>query len=296
MAVTVQTGEPEVDVPPALRSSELHREFIQRFGQGRDMRVIVSADNASTGVGKTTLAVFLAKLWDVWGWSPEKATLDPREFSVFYDQVRPGSVMLLDEAEQALDRRRSMSEEVLNVSHDFATKRYRQIFGILTLPSKDLIDARIADKLCDYWVLVEEPGKASVFEFDENQFTNQVYYKKRETLEWPPLDDDPDFQAVEQKKIDRMTGKTQSRYVHRDEVEELKENFWRKATAERTYEVVRAAHEASQDDSTDVSLTQSDIGRIAGLSQPRVSEIVNADDFGEVYSSLKDADTVETAG
>lgn len=296
MAVTVDTSDDVVDVPPALRNSELHSEYIKRFGQGRDMRVIVSADNAATGVGKTTLAVFLCKMWDVWGFSPERATLDPREFSVYYDHVPKGSCMLLDEAEQALDKRRSMSEEVLNVSHDFATKRYKQVFGILTLPSKDLIDARIADKLCDYWVLVEEPGKASVFEFDENQFTNQVYYKKRETIEWPPLDDDPDFQAVEEKKMKRMTGQTQSRYVHRDEVEELKENFWRKATAERTFEVVRAAYEASQDESSDMSLTQSDIGRIAGLSQPRVSEIVNADDFDEVYSSLKDADSVELAG
>ena len=277
------------DIPASLRTSHLHKSYIERFGDGRDMRVIISADNSATGVGKTTLAVFLAILWDVWGWTPEKGTLDPREFSVFYDEVRPGSVMLLDEAEQAIDRRRSMTEETLAIGHDFATKRYRQVFGLLTLPSKDMIDARIADKLCDYWILVEEKGKASVFKFDENAFTGKVYYKKVETIEWPPLDGNRLYKAIEQKKHERMTGKTQSRFVRREEMEEALENYWNKAEAKRNYQIINRAYDASQDDDSPVDLTQSQIGEIVGMSQSNVSKIVNTDEFEEFYKSHAEA-------
>lgn len=261
-----------------LESSPLHQEWMTRLAEGRDMRCIVSADNSATGVGKTTLAVYLAKLWDIHGWTADKATLDPREFSVMYDEVPGGSVVILDEAEQAVDRRRSMSKETLAVGHDFATKRYRQVFGLLTLPSKDMMDARIADKLCDYWILVREKGEAMVFRLDENQFTGKVYYNPVETLRWPPMDDDRDFQKVEKKKVDRMTGKTQSRYVHRDEFEEMKENFWNKATQKTRYELIKAMNRHPD-------LTQTDVAEICGLHQSRVSQLVNTDSFEEAYDS-----------
>lgn len=277
------------DIPEPLVTSHLHKAYVERFGDGRDMRVIISADNSATGVGKTTLAVYLAILWDVWGWTPTKGTLDPREFSVYYDNVRPGSVMLLDEAEQAIDRRRSMTEETLAIGHDFATKRYRQVFGLLTLPSKDMIDARIADKLCDYWILVEETGQASVFKFDENAFTGKVYYKKVETIEWPPLDDNRLYRKLEQKKHDRMEDKTRSRFVRRDEMEEALDNYWTKATAKRNYELINSMYDASGDDNSEVDLTQSQIGSIVGMSQSNVSKIVNTDEFEEFYKSYDGA-------
>jgi len=287
--------EPE-DIPESIRTSELHKTYMQRFAENRDLRVIISADNSATGVGKTTLAIVLAMLWDIWGWDPIKATLDPREFSVFYDECRPGSVMILDEAEQAIDRRRSMTEETLAIGHDFATKRYRQIFGILTLPSKDMIDARIADKLCDYWVLVEDTGRASVFRFDENAFTGKVYYKKVEEIEWPPLDDVRLYREVEQKKHKRMTGQTRSRFVRRSEFEDAKKNFWKKATAKRNFELINAMWDASQDPDTPVDLTQSQIGEIVdGMSQSNVSKIVNSDGFEDFYKSYAGGDDPQIA-
>lgn len=120
------------------------------------------------------LAVHLAQLWDIWGFSAAKATRDPREYSVLYDRARPGSVMILDEAEQAIDARQSMSTETLKMGHDFATKRYQQIVGLLTLPSNDMMDKWIADKLCDLWFLVTEPGTADVYRFDANAFSGQT--------------------------------------------------------------------------------------------------------------------------
>lgn len=283
--MAISESAPETDLGTILQESPLHKAWINRIAEGRDIRVIISADNSATGVGKTTLAVFLALLWDIHGWGAEKATLDPREFSVLYDEVAPGSVLLLDEAEQAVDRRRSMSKDTLAIGHDFATKRYRQIPGILTLPSKDMMDARIADKLCDFWILVQDTGEAQVFKFDENPFTGKVYYKKVERLEWPALDDNTVFRDVEEKKHKRMTGQTQSRYVHRDEVEELKENYWNKATAQKTYEFVNATYDAAQDPDSNVNLSQTELGSIVGLSQGAVSKMWNSDSFTDYYKS-----------
>ena len=282
----------ETGIPQAIMASPLHRLYVKRISQGRDLRVIISADSSATGVGKTTLAVLLALLWDPHGWDPVKGTLDPREFVYLYDQVRMGSVLLLDEAEQAVDKRRSQSNEALAVGHAFATKRYRQIPGILTLPSKDMMDARISEKLCDVWVVVREPGEADVYVFDENVHTGKVYHKKIATIEWPPLDEHPGFEAIEQKKHEWMSGEAQSKFVTREEFEEAKDNFWNKATAKRTYELVNRVYEAHQDPDSNTHMTQAEIGDAVGMGQANVSKIVNSDGFTDFYKSF---DTDATA-
>jgi hypothetical protein len=274
------------EMPPELVDSYIQQWFMKRFADGRDGRIIIDAENSGTGLGKTTAACSLCLMYDLWGWTADKASLDPREYTVRYDQWRPGSWTMLDEAEQAVDRRRSMSKETLAVGHDFATKRYRQVFGTMTLPSKSMMDARIADKLCDLWIHVEERGKASVYKFDQNAFTGKVYYKKVEEFHWSPLDDHPEFQALEQKKVERITGETQSRFVTREEFEDAKKNFWNKASAKKSYDLINAMYRAAQDEDSPVSLRQSDIGEIAGMSQSNISKIVNTDAFEEFYSSF----------
>lgn len=276
---------PTPELAQDLLDSYIVKTFMERFTEGRDLRAIISADNADTGVGKTTLGVNIAWLLDIWGWRPAKATLDPRHYTMMYDVVPPGTFLYLIEAEQALERRRSMSNEVLAVGHDFATKRYRQVFGLLDLPSKSMMDARIADKLCDLWILVRDRGEADVFRFDENQFTNQVYYHKVEELAWSPLDGHPYFETVERMKRDWMEGETASRYVTREEFNKAKKNFWRKAEAKTTYEFLTTAWKLKQEGVIDA--TQEQLGHIAGgMTQSNVSKIVNSDSFEDFYRSF----------
>ena len=274
------------ELPPELTDSYLQKWYMERVANSRDGRIIIDGSNSGTGLGKTTLGCTICKTYDIWGWEPHKATLNPREYTVKYDQWRPASWAFLTEAEQAVDRRRSMSNESLEIGYDFATKRYRQVFGILDLPSRTMMDARIADKLCDLWIHVEERGKASLYEFDQNAFTGEVYYKKREELSWGPLDGDPDYEAVERKKVDHITGETERRFVTREEFEEAKENFWNKAEAKTTFEFVNSAYDASRDSDSPVDLTQSDIGEIVGMGQSNVSKMFNSDGFEDFYSSF----------
>lgn len=271
----------------ALEDSELHNEYLRRLKQGRDIRVIVSAENAATGVGKTTAAFVLAQLWDVYRWDAEKATLDPREYVHQYHDVPPGSILLLDEAEKGLERRRSMSKDVLEVGHAFATLRYRQVGGVLTLPSRSMMDKRIAEKLTDYWVVCKEQpiGEAEVYKFGYNEVLDAAYKEHVETFRWPSMDSNPAFQALDEKKVERMEGDTKSQYVHRDELQDLKENYWNKATQQKTFELVRTFYDLYGGRSGELS--QSDIGDAVGVDQSQISRMVNAESFDDFYSSAE---------
>lgn len=128
---------------PEFSKSKYFHEYLTRLTNGRDMHTYITAE-AETGVGKTTLAFVIARMCDLRGWTIDQATLDPREYMFKYDQVPKGSWLMLDEIEQAADKRRSMSTDNLELGHAFATQRYRQIFGIMTLPTKKWLDDRIS--------------------------------------------------------------------------------------------------------------------------------------------------------
>jgi hypothetical protein len=246
------------------------------------MHVIITAA-AETGVGKTTLAFVLALLWDMHGWTVEKATLDPREYDTMYDSVEPGSVLLLDEVEQAADSRRGSSRENVDLSQAFATKRYRQVFGLMTAPSKGWVDGRIGSDSADYWIQAQETpegkpkGEAKVYRLKNNEHYEESYSKRTETLSWPILDWHREFRRLEQIKVDRMEGQTQSKYVHREEVEDIKENFWNKAWNKGRYELIQGL--AAQ------GVQQTTIAEAAELSPARISQLVNTDSFDEAYKS-----------
>lgn len=274
---------------PSLKQSKLFHEYLSRLTAGRDMNVFITAAS-ETGVGKTTLAFTLAVLWDMHGWTADKATLSPREYDVLYDEVGKGSVLILDEAEHAVDNRRASSHENVDLSQAFATKRYQQIAGILTAPSRGWVDKRLGSDAADYWIQCHETphgkpkGEATVYRLRNNEHYMSDYKTTEETISWPVLDWHPEFRKLEAKKAKRMEGKTEENYVPRSEVEDLKANYWNKASKKARYHIVRSMYE--------FGLAQKDIAAILkaadevdGVGQSRVSNIVNADSFDEVYSS-----------
>lgn len=270
-----------------LQQSKLYEEYLTRLPSKRDMRMYITAQ-AETGVGKTTLAFALAMVMDVHGWSAEKATLDPREYSSMYDQVPAGSVLILDEAEQALDKRRGMSQETIDVGHDFATKRYRQIIGILTLPSRSWMDKRVSEDMADYWIqcLATDDGKpkgeARVYRLQNNEHYETNYTKRTETITWPRLDDHPEFKRLDRKKRERMEGGPERNYWHKDEVEEVKGDIQDRTEKKVRYHLVRAMSEYGLNQ-TDISEILAMADHVGGLGQSRISHIVNSDAFSEVY-------------
>jgi len=273
-----------------IDDSQLFRDYVERLTNGRDMHAIVTA-SSETGVGKTTLAVSLALLWDQHGWTAEKAAVaDAKRYSYLYDDVPPGSVLILDEAEKAANSRRSMSHANVDVADAFAAKRYLQVFGLLTAPSKSWVDKRLGESAADYWIQALEAdgggikGEAKVYRLKEQEHYETFYTERTETISWPILDDNEAFQNLDERKDAKLSGSIQSDYVHRDEVEDIKDNYWQKSRKRMRYDMLEAM------DSFDV--TKADMARIlqAGeatesLTQQRVGQIVNADSFDDVYST-----------
>lgn len=278
-----------------LADSQLFREYATRLVNDRDMHVIITAAS-ETGVGKTTLAFVLALLWDQHGWTIDKATLSPREYQVMYDEVEPGSVLLLDEVEQAVDNRRSTSAENVELSQAFAGKRYRQVFGIMTAPSKGWVDSRMGSDAPDYWIQALEgadgkpKGEARVYRLRVNEHYETDYTNKTERISWPPMEWHEEWQKLHKLKVSRFEGETDEKYVTRQEYERLKQNYWNKASKKTRYHFVRALYDATDLGQSDIAQVTQAVaddsdGDLDGLSQSRVSDITRARSFEEVYSS-----------
>lgn len=298
-----------------LTDSKYWQEYVNRLSAGRDMHTYITAAS-ETGVGKTTLAFALCFLGDMAGWTADQATLDPAEYAHLYDkrnicethaeqedeipvpvfeacddceyELPPGSWLLGDEWEQAVDARRSSSKENVEASHAVATKRYRQIFGVYTLPSKTWMDSRFSDDAADFWIQAQATdrgkpeGQAHVYRLKTNEHYETSYTERVETIRWPVLDDHPEFQRLQHKKRERMEGQIRRSYIHRDEVEEMKKNFWNKATKKTRYHIVKALSEYGMSQ-TAISEVLTVAENVEGLSQQRVSQLVNTESFEEAY-------------
>lgn len=228
-----------------IRESKFFAEYLNRLVTGRDMHVIVTAAS-ETGVGKTTLAASLAILLDQHGWTADKAAVaSAAEYSHKYDEVAPGSVLLLDEAEKAADARRGMSKESVEVSQAFATKRYQQVFGMLTAPSKGWVDQRLGSDSADYWIQALQTdmgrikGEARVYRLKNNEHYEQEYTDRTEHIHWPNLDWHDEFRLLDKRKRELLESDEDTPYIHRDDVEDIKKSVRRETKAAVEERVIR---------------------------------------------------------
>lgn len=260
-----------------IADSKIHSEYIHRLVAGRDMHVIITA-SSETGVGKTTLAFAIAMLWDQAGWHVGKASVaDPSKYSQLYDdekKVPPGSVLLLDEAEKAVDARRGMSTESVELSQDFASKRYRQIFGILTAPSKSWVDKRLGSDSADYWIQAQETdtgkpkGEAVVYRLKTNEHYEREYSKREEVISWPILDDHPEYYELNRIKEEELEGSDEDRYIKRDEVEDIKEEAYEDGIREGEAKILRGIKEYTD-------LTYTELAEATELSEGTIGNRLN---------------------
>ena len=254
--------------------SKFFAELLNRLVTGRDMNICITAAS-ETGVGKTTLAAAIAILIDQHGWDASKASVaDPADYDYRYDRVPPGSCLILDEAEKAMDARRSMSSDSVNLSQTFATKRYRQVFSILTAPSKSWIDNRLGDDAADYWIqalqtdLGRIKGEAKCYRLKTNEHYEVSYSKKTEYLHWPNLDDNEEFQKLDKRKEDLLESDQDQQYIDADDVQELKEQAVQSERKRWRRQIMKRLNERPE-------LTQKAIADVFDMSAGRTNEIIN---------------------
>lgn len=237
-------------------SGPFFQKIAKRKKDDRDAKILVTADHAETGVGKTSLAVYLAKALDTssMGWSADKATLDVPRFLQLWDELEPQSAAILDEAEQ-IDARRAMSDENVDASMRFQTRRVNQVFAFLTLPSPQEIDSRI-ERLADFWINVEARGRARIYQKRIHRIKKSVYYETLQTFNWPNMDGDPDYQQLVRMKAS---------FIDDDNADD---NYVRKSEADRRVEkAVKNTRRDARDEwirsLSDWGMSGSDIARLS---------------------------------
>jgi hypothetical protein len=259
---------------PSIRKSQFFAELLTRLVCGRDMNIIVTAAS-ETGVGKTTLAVAIAMLMDQQGWDAEKASVaNAQKYDWLYDQCLPGSCLILDEAEEAADGRRAMASESVSLTQSFATKRYRQVFSILTAPSKSWVDKRLGGDAADYWIQAQEgdfgriTGQAIVYRLRTNEHYETDYADREEWITWPNLDAHEEFQKLDQRKETILESDGEKTYYRKEEVEEMREQTEKKVREKQRKAVIKSLNKLDK-------VTQNDIAEVFDISQGRVSQLIN---------------------
>lgn len=242
-------------------SMPLHQLFADRYYNGRDLKVIITSKDSMTGTGKTTLAFWLCDQWHQLfsdgQWSAEKhATLDVYDYLEKYRSLKPGSVLLLDEAEE-LDSRRSMAGKNVDFSHYWMKMRVRQVTTILTLPSTTALDSRL-EELADVWIEVTRRGKAMVHDIRVNSYSKNVQTWRMHHIEWPDVSAHP-----EMKTLDAMKNENIDMGIEK----ELSEDEVKKPDEIRREEKIRIAQNLR-----DLGHTCVEVAERVGMSKGWVSE------------------------
>jgi broad-specificity NMP kinase len=184
----------------------------KRHKKGRDFKVIITSRNSTTGTGKTTLALWLALNWDN-NFTADQATLHVAEYNKMYTEQSPGSVLIMDEAEQ-VDARRSMSHKNVNFTEAWSMNRVCEVDTILTLPTISALDKRV-EELADVWINVIERGYAEWYEINVDDRSGNVEQFKMRGLRWPDISHLSVAKEVARKKDRKIEGE-----IYRDDTAE----------------------------------------------------------------------------
>lgn len=211
--------------PEPFKESDLWNEYHHRVrsdaGPSRRLSILVVAENAATGVGKTTAAVSLCRAFDPDWNAHEHATLDPYEYLDLYRNLPRGSAILFDEIGASMDNRRSSASVNLDISHDLQTLRVRQITTIFTVPTPDVIDKRLK-MFCDYTMVCHDdtPGVATLYRHNVpviGKNVGKVQHDETEKLRWPNLDQQEDFEELDRMKKERYVDNETRTYDEQDD-------------------------------------------------------------------------------
>lgn len=206
------------------------REIAARKRQGRDAKILITAKDGQTGVGKSNLSDFLGYVLDTSpsGFGPEKVTIQPEMFLSMYNQLEQGSAAVMEEGEQ-FDSRRAMSSKNVDAAEKWQMARVREIVSIINLPSPAEIDTRF-ERLADYWINVEIRGRAKVYKKRIHPTKGKVYHETLQTLQWPNMDGSATFRRMASIKDSLLDDDTRdSNWVRESDVKDRIEKAQKEA-------------------------------------------------------------------
>lgn len=238
-----------------------------------DAKIIITSHNSKPGLGKTTLAIQMARDFDRHGWTAEeKAFMDAHKYHNAYEYLPSGSALLFDEIEGEADSRRAMSHKNVELSQAWAQNRYRNMITICTLPSVNMLDNRMLE-MSDYWINVFSRGVAHPYEILVNDFNGRVIRSRIDNnavIRYSDLpDEDDDYEYLKSMKHERRTS-VGKQYYDEDELEEKIEKAKKDARLECRNKWIQTVY-------GELDVTGREIAglEIVDLTQQRVSQIAN---------------------
>jgi hypothetical protein len=278
---TTQTTARRPPSPPTPTTDTLatigertHRALWAMAGErkraNRDLKITITA-NAETGVGKSSLGIFLAYALDTSraGFDVEdQATLDTSAYRDAYDELPMGSSLLLDEAEQ-LDARRAMSEENVDTAFTWQTRRIREITTILTLPTWGDLEKRMRE-MTDVRIEILRRGAALVHMRDRDRYEQHgTFWRPEHVITWPDMAGTRAYDRLDEKKQEFLGGADGRQLLDEEEAQERIKD----ATKELRQEKKQLQAKALYYD-PDRDMTQEEVAEELGVSQKTVSNYV----------------------
>ena len=240
-------------------------------------KIIIDAQNAATGVGKTSLAVALAeRLADVFGYElqPEDLTLSGKHYLKRWkehpDREQP-SVLILDElaGAGAGNARRSMSNQNVELGSAWQMMRKKRIVTIVTLPHWSKADKWMRQQ-ADYrlWCMAEPIGYFRAYRVGATFSDGDIQlmrFKDVDLLTFRNMDKSGNelYQYLTAKKDELL----QSQFMDADELlDEAKEKRKDPEEAERETKISIAQNLRASD------MTLKEVGAAVGMSDSWVAK------------------------
>jgi len=239
-------------------------------------RIIIDSEDASTGVGKTGLAVYLALLLSkAFGYDLQKEDLT-LSGAAYLDRWRdhPGaqqpSVIILDElgGAGAGQARRAMAQQNVDLGNAWQLMRKKRIVTIVTLPHWSKADKSLR-KQADYrlWCLREPIGYFRPYQVGATFNNGDIQtrgYGDVDRIHFPNMDKQESevYQYLDKQKDELL----QSGYFDADKLQDEDEEPDSDTLTDKDKERIQEMAE-------DSSATQSEIAGVFGIDQSTVSKI-----------------------
>lgn len=270
------TDAPDLEIEKIdtrIKGSVLGTFIENRYQENRDAKIIITSKGSTTGLGKSTLAIVLCYFADAHGWTAEeRGFVDVKKYVQKYKEVDEFSALLLDEIEQGADSRRSMAQDNVDLSHAWATLRYRNVVSVATLPSVSMLDKRMME-LSDIWINVVDKGKALPHYVTINDYSGKLErYPLRhpktghkEIITWPQLKN-KDYRYMQERKDTNVRTGEDAQTYDKSDLDDARED----AAREKRNELIRQFYECDR-----FNLSQTDIAEAVGISQSMVGHVLN---------------------
>lgn len=198
-----------------LQYSPLGWIILYRLINDRDLKILITSKGNTTGTGKTTLGIYLAREIRRWvndlynrngDWKAEKYSfMSEHEYIRKYLASETGDILLTDELEAMVDNRRSMGHGNVKFTQLWMEMRFLNVITIGTAPGLHTLDKRVPQN-ADIWINVIKPGKAYVYFLSTNDFDGTPIYNRlkvnnfKMTLHWLPPNNDEDYNVLKEMK------------------------------------------------------------------------------------------------